>query len=321
MIVITGSSGFIGSCLLSKLNYLNFKDIVLVDNFDNIKKEKNYSNNIFSKKINRKDFFYWLNKNEKFIQFIFHLGARTNTLETNIEILNELNFQYSVKIWNTCVKFGIPFLYASSASVYGSGEFNFDDYDKNIDNYKPLNLYAQSKLKFDLWCLSQKKQPYFWAGLRFFNVYGPNEYHKGPMRSMVLNLFDQITSNKSVNLFKSHKSNCNDGEQKRDFIYVKDVIEVLVFFLLNRKNSGIYNVGSGESYSFNYLANIIFENCKIIPKFNYIDIPVSIREKYQYFTKSNQKKLRSIGYNYDFFTLREGIKDYFDNYLTSRSYF
>lgn len=319
MIIITGAAGFIASNLISKLNNENFKDIILVDDFSKSIKEKNYINKTYTNLINRNDFFNWLDKNEKLVQFIFHLGARTDTTEFDKTIFDELNLNYSKKIWKACVKYGIPLVYASSAATYGMGEHGYDDNHEIINKLKPLNPYGESKNNFDIWALSQKNKPYFWAGVKFFNVYGPNEYHKDRMASVIFHTYNQIKKTGKMNLFKSHNPLFKDGEQKRDFIYVKDVVDVLYFFMLKRKYSGLYNLGTGEARTFYDLASNVFTSLNIPVNIGYIDTPEDIRNKYQYFTQANMQKLKNIGYNKKFYTLEQGVNDYVKNYLISNN--
>ncbi len=315
MLVITGSAGFIGSNLIEKLNQENYKDIVLVDDFSKKEKNKNWCKKIFSEKVDRKNFFLWLEENHKFVQFIFHIGARTDTTEFNKKIFDELNLNYSKKIWNLCVKYGLPLIYASSAATYGMGEFGYDDNHKICKNLKPLNPYGASKNDFDKWVLSQNKKPYFWVGLKFFNVYGPNEYHKGRMASVILHSYKSIKKNGYVKLFRSHNENYKDGEQLRDFIYVKDIVKVIYFFMKNRKNSGIYNLGTGNARTFYELAKSVFNALNKKENIKFIDTPLDIRDKYQYFTEAKMDKLISINYKEKFTSLEDGINDYVKNYL------
>ena len=317
MIVITGAAGFIGSCLVRKLNDEGFYDLVLVDDFSKTEKLKNIKNKQFSLKVDRNKFFNWLDNEHKLVQFIFHLGARTDTTEFDFDILNELNLDYSKQVWQKCIKYSLPLVYASSAATYGGGEFGYDDNHDLCENLKPLNPYGISKNEFDKWALQQEQKPYFWTGLKFFNVYGPNEYHKSRMASVVFHAFNQIQEKGGMQLFRSHKEGCGDGEQSRDFVYVKDVCEVMYFLMHNRKseNNGIYNLGTGKAESFNTLAEAIFESLEIKANLSYIDTPEDIRDKYQYFTEANIDKLRSIGYDKDFKKLKEGIADYVKTYL------
>ena len=321
MIIVTGAAGFIGSCLVSKLNQEGFKDIIIVDDFSNPEKMKNLDEKIYSKKIHRDDFIQWLRENQRLVQFVFHLGARTDTTEFNKEIFDKLNLNYSKDVWNVCVEFGLPLVYASSAATYGLGEFGYDDNERIIEKLKPLNPYGDSKNDFDKWAIKQEKKPYFWVGLKFFNVYGPNDFHKGRMASVVLHAFNQIQEKGLVKLFRSHNQKYKDGEQLRDFVYVKDVVEVCYFFLHHRKDSGIYNLGSGNARTFLDLVKNTFFALNKIPAIEFIDTPIDIRDKYQYFTEAKMDKLKSIGYSKPFHTLEEGVKDYVQNYLVGNNYY
>lgn len=321
MIIVTGAAGFIASCLVSKLNQEGYKDIVLVDDFSDEIKNKNIDGKLFTEKVDRKFFFTWLEENHKMVQFIFHIGARTDTTEFNTQIFDELNLNYTKTVWNLCVKHGIPLVYASSAATYGMGEFGYEDTHEIVNKLKPLNPYGDSKNDFDKWALTQANQPYFWAGLKFFNVYGPNEYHKGRMASVIFHAFNQINKTGDMKLFASHNPNYKDGEQLRDFVYVKDVIEVCMFLLHNRKNSGLYNLGSGKARTFLDLVNTTFSALGKQANVSFIPTPEDIRDKYQYFTEANMKKLKSIGYDKTFYTLEEGINDYVKNYLMNKKYY
>ncbi|WP_448530517.1 ADP-glyceromanno-heptose 6-epimerase [Raineya sp.] len=315
MIVVTGAAGFIGSCLIRKLNEENFNAIVAVDDFSKTEKLKNLEGKQLKEKVERSHFFEWLAENQKEVEFIFHLGARTDTTEFDVNIFNELNLEYSKKVWQACVEHNIPLVYASSAATYGLGEFGYDDDESKIKLLKPLNPYGQSKQDFDIWALAQAQKPFFWAGLKFFNVYGPNEYHKGRMASVVFHAFRQIQETGTVTLFRSHNPDFLDGQQKRDFIYVKDVTEVCMFLMKNRKNSGIYNLGTGKARTFLDLAKNTFKAMGKEPQIKFIDTPLDIRDKYQYFTEANMRKLKSVGYLKPFTSLEEGIKDYVQNFL------
>lgn len=321
MIVVTGAAGFIGSAWVSRLNKENFKDIVLVDDFTKPEKAVNLTGKKFSAQIPRNEFFFWLDKNHKFVQFIFHIGARTDTTEFNKSVFDELNFNYSKNVWNACVKYGLPLIYASSAATYGFGEFGYKDDESIIPKLKPLNPYGESKNNFDVWALQQDSKPYFWAGLKFFNVFGPNEFHKGRMASVIFHAYNQISTVGKIKLFRSHKAEIADGMQKRDFIYIKDIVNILCFMMHHRKNSGIYNLGTGKARSFIDLANATFSALEIPSSIEFIDIPEDIRNKYQYFTEANIEKLRSIGYKTPFNSLEESVNDYVKNYLIPNSTF
>lgn len=319
MIVITGAAGFIASNLAALLIKKNYKDIVLVDDFSNPLKLGNYSSKHVTAKVDRDDFMQWLDVNHKFVQFVFHLGARTNTAEFDAELLSKLNTEYSKKVWIKCCEYGLPLVYASSAATYGLGENGFLE-TSDPEKLVPLNPYGVSKNEFDKWVLKQDEKPFFWAGLKFFNVYGPNEYHKGRMASVIFHAYNQIKSTGKLNLFRSHNPEYSNGGQLRDFIYVKDVVDVMLFFMLNRKNSGIYNLGTGTARSFNDLGNAVFSSMNMQPEIHYIDTPIDIRDKYQYFTEANIKKLRDTGYGNEFYSLENGVEDYVTNYLHNRKY-
>ncbi len=321
MIVITGAAGFIGSCLVKKLNDEGYVDLILVDDFDRPEKKANWQHLQYSEIVDRMAFFDWAKDKGNRIQFVFHIGARTDTTEFDKTILDQLNVDYSKAMWNFCAKEGIALVYASSAATYGIGEYGFDDSYQHIHDLKPLNPYGQSKLDFDLWALEQKDAPYFWAGLKFFNVYGPNEYHKGRMASVVMHAFNQIKANGKLKLFRSHRPDYKDGEQKRDFVYVKDVINVLYFLMHHRTNSAIYNLGSGKANTFNELAHAVFNALEMPANIDYIDTPEDIRDKYQYFTEANMQKLIDAGYDQPFTSIEDGVGDYVKNYLTTHAYY
>ena len=315
MIIVTGAAGFIGSCLIKRLNQDNFNAIVAVDKFGDPAKEKNLTSAKVKEFVDRENFISWLDKNYELVDFIFHIGAKTDTSEFDTVLLNRMNTQYTKDIWTRCVKYQIPLVYASSAATYGLGEIGYDDDESKIPLLKPLNPYGQSKQDLDVWALQQEDKPLFWAGLKFFNVYGPNEYHKGRMASVVWHAFNQIRRTEKMKLFRSHNPQFKDGEQMRDFIYVKDVVEVCIFLMHHRKNSGIYNLGSGKARTFLDLTKSVFKAMGKIADIEFIDTPADIRDKYQYFTEANMKKLKKIGYSKPFHSLEEGAEDYVKNYL------
>jgi ADP-L-glycero-D-manno-heptose 6-epimerase len=322
MIVVTGASGFIGSCLIARLNQDRFYDIVAVDDFKGLSTHSSHERtgvNLLGKriieKVDRTDLHTWLRKNEDQVQFVFHLGARTDTTEFNVEIFDELNLHYSQEVWKICSELAIPLVYASSAATYGAGEFGYDDDHSIIPQLKPLNPYGESKNDFDIWALKQESAPFFWAGLKFFNVYGPNEYHKGRMASVIFHALRQISEQGNMSLFRSHRSDYTDGGQMRDFVYVKDVVEVCMFLMHHRKNNGIYNLGSGKARSFLDLTNATFRAMDKEPNITFIDTPADIRDKYQYYTEANMNKLKSIGFKHEFHSLEEGVQDYVSCYL------
>lgn len=315
MIVITGAAGFIGSCLVRKLNDEGFNDIILVDDFSKTEKHRNLENKKITAKVERDEFSSWLEKNHRFVQFVFHIGARTDTTEFDWYIFQKLNVDYSKAVWNACVEFGLPLVYASSAATYGAGENGYSDDHALISKLKPLNPYGDSKQVFDVWALEQEMKPYFWCGLKFFNVYGPNEYHKSRMASVVFHSFNQVKSTGKMKLFRSHNPKYKDGEQLRDFVYVKDVMNVCYWLMHHRRDSGIYNLGSGKARTFLDLTKNVFEAMNISPNIEFIDTPADIRDKYQYFTEAKMDKLKSIGYNKEFSSLEDGVSDYVKNYL------
>jgi len=320
MIVVTGAAGFIGSCMVGKLNSEGHTDIILVDDFNKSEKDNNLKNKKYLRKIDRTEFLKLLSPNNKNdVEFFVHIGARTDTTETNVEIFNELNLNYSKSIWNYCVKNKIPLIYISSAATYGNGEYGYDD-NISLSKLKPLNLYGESKNNFDKWVLTQTETPPNWYGLKYFNVFGPNEYHKSRMASVVFHAYNQIIETKQVKLFSSNNDDYDDGEQLRDFIYVKDIIDVMYFLLKNKPTSGIYNLGTGKARTFISLVNAVFKalNKNIVIQF--IDIPDDIKYKYQYFTEAKMDKLRSIGYTKPFYTLESAIDDYIKNYLSKNLY-
>ncbi len=321
MIVVTGAAGFIGSCLISHLNQNNFKAIIAVDDFSKLDKKDNHSNKNIQSMIERNVFFEWLDKNYKQVEFIFHIGARTDTTEFDVQIFNELNLDYTKKVWKSCINYQIPMVYASSAATYGAGENGYEDNEANIKNLVPLNPYGDSKNNFDKWALAQEEKPFFWAGLKFFNVYGPNEYHKNRMASVIWHAFQQIQKTGKMNLFRSHHPDFKDGEQMRDFVYVKDVVKVCYFLMHHRKNSGIYNLGSGKARTFLDLVKNTFKAMEVEENISFVDTPMDIRDKYQYFTEANMQKLVNIGYRQPFYSLEEGIEDYVKNYLLGHKYF
>lgn len=321
MIVVTGAAGFIGSCLAAELNRLGFKDLILVDDFTKTEKVKNWKHLQYSLSIQRDEFVEQAKELANRIQFIFHLGARTDTTEFDPEILKKLNSNYSMNVWNLCAEYGIPLIYASSAATYGMGELGFQVDIEKMTSLHPLNPYGQSKLDFDIWALKSEKKPFFWAGFKFFNVYGPNEYHKGRMASVILHAYQQIKQNGKLKLFRSHNPNYQDGEQKRDFVYVKDVIKVMLYFMQHRKNSGIYNLGSGVADTFKHLGLSVFKALDVQAEIEYIDTPEDIRDKYQYYTCADMNPVREAGYSEPFYSLEDGVHDYVVNYLMQNNYY
>ena len=329
-IIVTGAAGFIGSCMVSYLNQQGFENLILVDEFNDPQKELNLLHKKYLIKVEREDFFNWAQKEKPAVNFVFHLGARTDTTEFDYTIHQHLNVEYSQKIWNYCTINNIPLVYASSAATYGEGEFGYDDDHEIVEQLRPLNPYGISKNEFDKWVLHQEDHPPFWAGLKFFNVYGPNEYHKDRMASVIFHSFNQVKQNGIVKLFKSHKEGFEDGEQLRDFVYVKDVIEVCYWLMeqtlggfktLQELNSAIYNLGTGVARSFNALVRSTFAGLDMPPNIEFIDMPEDLRDKYQYYTQANMDKLKAAGYTKDFYSLEKGVDDYVRNYLSKNSFY
>ena len=318
MIAITGAAGFIASIVAQRFNDLGFTDLILVDDFSHPQKEYTTADLKFAQKIERSVFVEWLTNTTEKIDIVFHLGARTDTTEMNVSLFNELNLHYSQAIWKVCTDKNISLVYASSAATYGLGEFGYKDDHGIVDKLKPLNPYGDSKNDFDKWVLKQTTTPPFWAGLKFFNVYGPNEYHKGRMASVIFHTFNQIKQNGEMKLFRSHNPNYTDGGQLRDFVYVKDVASVCEFLMNEQPNSGIYNLGSGKARTFLDLASLTFKALGLEPKISFVDTPLDIRDKYQYFTEADMTKLIAAGYSKPFHTLEEGVSDYVGNYLAKK---
>jgi ADP-L-glycero-D-manno-heptose 6-epimerase len=329
-IIVTGAYGFIGSCLVSFLNQQGFENLILVDEFDADEKELNLLHKKYLVRVERENLFDWLIKEKPAVDFVFHLGARTDTTEFDYSIHQKLNVEYSQHVWNYCTINNIPLVYASSAATYGEGELGYDDNHDIVEQLHPLNPYGISKNEFDKWVLHQKDHPPFWAGLKFFNVYGPNEYHKARMASVIFHSFNQIKQNGKVKLFKSHKDGFDNGEQLRDFVYVKDVVNVCYWMMeqtlggfqtLQGLQPGIYNLGTGTARSFNDLVKATFAGLDLQPAIEYFDMPEDIRDKYQYFTEAKMEKLINAGYSTPFFSLEEGVDDYVRHYLNTNLFY
>ena len=330
VILVTGAAGFIGSCMTGYLNRKGYHNLIIVDKFDEEDKKYNYEDKKIIARIERDDLFEWLSDHPMKIDFVFHLGARTDTTEFNYEILEKLNVDYSQRIWNYCTEKNIPLVYASSAATYGAGGQGYKDDHELPFTLDPLNPYGKSKNEFDKWALergqkseagNQKAVPPFWYGLKFFNVYGPNEYHKGRMASVVFHAFNQIISTGKVKLFRSHKPGYKDGEQLRDFVYVKDVVDVCFWLMNNKPAPGLYNLGTGKARTFKDLARAIFKSLDKEPVIDFIDTPPDIRDKYQYFTEADMSKMRHAGYKRDFYSLEDGIETYVKNFLVGHKYY
>jgi len=320
--IVTGAAGFIGSCMVNKLNNKGLTQIIVVDDFSRADKNLNLEHKSIAGHINRVEFFEWLTQNHSNVEAIYHLGARTDTSEFNMAIFDELNFNYSCKIWELCSQYSIPLVYASSAATYGMGELGYKDDHTIVERLKPLNPYGESKNNFDKWALAQHETPPFWAGMKFFNVYGPNEYHKGRMASVILHSYRQIKETGKVKLFKSHHPDFKDGMQLRDFVYVKDVVDVLYFMMHQKPKSGLYNLGTGQARAFYHLAAGVFHALNIPENIEFVDTPIDIRDKYQYFTEADMTKLiQQAGYSQSFYSLEEGVYEYVTMFLAEKKYY
>ena len=320
MIIITGAAGFIASALVGYLNQKGLTDIVVVDDFSRADKVNNLKDKKIAHRIERELLFDWLRTQKPKIDFVFHLGARTDTTEFDYSIFEKLNIGFSQEMWRFCTEKQIPLVYASSAATYGLGELGYEDREDIVNDLKPLNPYGVSKNEFDKWVLTQTERPPFWYGLKFFNVYGANEYHKGRMASVIFHAFKQIRETGSMKLFKSHNPKYRDGEQLRDFVYVKDVVQVCEFLSQKRPASGLYNLGTGWARTFLDLAHNTFYALELEPKITFVETPIDIRDKYQYYTEADILKLRSAGYQKPFSNLEYGITDYVQNYLVGNKY-
>jgi ADP-L-glycero-D-manno-heptose 6-epimerase len=321
VIVVTGAAGFIGSCMVGYLNGQGYENLVLVDEFDEEEKDLNLLHKKYLVRVERDNFFDWLSREKPVVGFVFHLGARTDTTEFDYAIHQRLNVEYSQQVWNYCTVNDVPLVYASSAATYGNGELGYKDDHEVIEQLQPLNPYGVSKNEFDKWILHQEDHPPFWAGLKFFNVYGPNEYHKARMASVIFHSFSQVKQNGKVKLFRSHKEGFKDGEQLRDFIYVKDVTAVCYWLMQHQPASAIYNLGTGKARSFNDLVKATFNGMGLPAVIEYIDMPEDIRDKYQYFTEAAMQKLEQAGYTEKFYSLEDGVNDYVKNYLLTNMYY
>ncbi len=320
MIIVTGGAGFIGSAIIAALNSRGITDILVVDQAgcDN---SANLTNLSFADYLEKDNFLEMVTENKIAppVEAIFHMGACTSTTETNASYLTKNNYEYSKVLAQWAADAGIRFIYASSAATYGDGSKGFSDDEEKIHELRPLNMYGHSKQLFDLWA---RKTGLFKkiVGLKYFNVFGPNEYHKADMRSFVLKAFEQIKDKGKAGLFKSHNPDYADGEYLRDFIYVKDAVDMTLFFYDNPKVTGLFNIGTGKARTWNDMVNAVFAAMDKSPNIEYIEMPASIRNQYQYFTQADITKLKQAGYNKPTTPLEEAIKDYVQNYLQKKGY-
>ena len=320
MIILTGGGGMIGSMIAWHLNtQMNFDDFVIVDDLINEQQENNFNKRKFIEYISKDDLEKYL-KDKKNVSAVIHMGAISATTESNFNRLLQSNIRFSQALWHWCAENKVPFIYASSAATYGDGSVGYDDNESELDKLSPLNAYGYSKHFFDRWVQLElsKNQPTppQWCGLKFFNVYGPNEYHKGRMASVVFHSFNQFKETNQIKLFKSEHPSYADGMQVRDFIYVKDAVKIIIFFLNNNNFSGLYNAGTGNAETFKALAEAVLINTKGQPNdIKYIEMPNDLKGKYQYYTQATMNKINSIGFNDNFMNLKEGVTDYLENYL------
>lgn len=322
MIVVTGAAGFIGSCLVSWLLKAGYKDIIAVDDFTNPEKQANLAEKAILDRVNRQVFIKdWFTKHAANVTAVFHLGARTDTAEQSTAIFDTLNLNYSKSVWEVCTAHQIPMIYASSAATYGDGKLGYRDNHTLPFQLKPLNPYGVSKNDFDQWALQQTETPPNWYGMKFFNVYGPNEYHKGRMASVVFHCFNQILDTGGMKLFRSHHPDFADGEQQRDFIYVKDVLRVCQHLFERLPENGLYNVGNGMSCTFFDLASTTFRAMGRQPNISFIDTPEDIRATYQYYTEADMVKFYDTGYSRGMLNIQEAIPEYVKEYLMKRRFF
>ncbi len=321
MIIVTGGAGFIGSALIAGLNKRQITDILVVDRLGANQKWKNLRSLSFADYVEKDDFLEMVieGKLDSPVEAVFHLGACSDTTETNASYLVKNNYEYTKLLAQWATDADIRFIYASSAATYGDGSAGFSDDEERVETLSPLNMYGYSKHLFDLWARRTGLLKKI-VGLKYFNVFGPNEYHKENMRSFVVKAFEQINAGGKVRLFKSYEPEYADGEQVRDFIYVKDAVDMTLFFLDNPHLSGLFNVGTGEARTWNDLVIAVFVGMGSKPNIEYVDMPDSIRNQYQYFTRAETAKLRSAGYDKQTTPLEDAIKDYTQNYLQKDGY-
>lgn len=321
MIIVTGGAGFIGSALITALNKRQITDILVVDELGTDRKWKNLRNLSFTDYVEKDDFLEMVieDKLDSSVESVFHLGACSDTTETNASYLIKNNYEYSKLLGQWATEADIRFIYASSAATYGDGSAGFSDDQEKIENLRPLNMYGYTKHLFDLWARRTGLLKKI-TGLKYFNVFGPNEYHKADMRSFVIKAFEQINATGKVRLFKSYKSEYADGEQKRDFIYIKDAVDMTLFFYDNTQITGLFNIGSGKARTWNDLVKAVFAAMGKEPNIEYIEMPESIRNQYQYFTEADITNLRKTGYDQETTPLEDAVKDYVRNYLQKNGY-
>lgn len=319
-IIVTGGAGFIGSCLLWKLNQKGISDILVVDHLGEGQKWKNLVGKSFKDYIEKDDFLKKVleEKIDKDVDVIVHLGACTSTILNDATYFIRNNYEYSKVLASFALRHRITFLYASSAATYGMGEMGFSDEDEVTLKLKPLNMYGYSKQLFDLWLIKNGLSDKV-IGFKFFNVFGPNEYHKGEMMSVIAKSFDKIVKEGKIRLFKSYRKDYADGEQKRDFIYVKDAVDIVYYFIEHPEKTGIFNVGTGCAHTWNELAYALFSALDIPVNIEYFDMPESIKDRYQYYTQADLSKLGKAGLNYKFFEFNEAVRDYVD-FLKDHAY-
>jgi len=318
MIIVTGGAGFIGSALVSKLNDAGREDILIVDSMGEGPKWKNLAKLRFSRLIHKDEIWSWLEEIGQYetVEAVFHMGACSSTTVMDVDFLTSNNINYSIELWNWCSAFEVPMIYASSAATYGDGSHGFADDEATHRKSVPLNPYGFSKHRFDEWVLQQKKAPPFWAGMKFFNVYGPNEYHKGKQTSVIYQLLPQVQESGEIKLFRSDHKDYADGGQQRDFVYVKDCVDFMMHLYTARPESGLYNCGTGKARSFNDLAKAIFKAMNLTEaKISYIDMPKALVGQYQYFTEAGQKSIKDSGYDKEFTSIEDGVEDYVNKYL------